>query len=314
MQLTDRIGRRIKLQDLHVLMTVVEAGSMGKAAERLNTTQPNVSRSIADLEHAVGVRLLDRHRQGIEPTDYGRALLDSGLAAFDDLRQGVRNIEFLADPVAGEVRIGSSFFLAPTFVPAVIDRLSLRYPRMAFHLLAMQTDLLLQGLRERNVDVLITQKFDPVDDEHMNFDFLFDDSYVVVAGRQSRWARRRHVDLAELVNEPWLLPPPDSVFGLVFRQAFRVRGLDYPRATVLTITPDARMSLLATGRFLTIFPASILKFPVGRPELKALPLQLAIRRLPIGIITLKNRTVSPAAKLFIEQAREVANPLAKSGR
>lgn len=311
MQLSDRIGRRIKLQDLHVLMTAVEAGSMSKAAKRLNTTQPNVSRSIADLEHAIGVRLLDRSRQGIEPTEYGRALLNSGLAAFDDLRQGIKNIEFLADPVAGEVRIGSSFFLAPSFVPAVIDRLSLRYPRMAFQLVAMQTDLLLQGLRERNFDVLITQKFGPVDDERMNFDFLFDDSYVVVAGKQSPWVRPRRVKLTELVNEPWLLPPPDSIFGLVFRQAFRVCGLDYPRATVLTITPDARMSLLATGRFLTIFPASILKFPIGQPELKALPLQLPIPRLPIGVITLKSRTVSPVAKLFIEHAHEVAKPLAK---
>jgi len=86
MQLSDRIGRRMKLQDLHVLMTVVQAGTMGKAAQRLNTTQPNISRSIADLEHALGVRLLDRHRQGIEPTEYGRALLDCGVAVFDDLR------------------------------------------------------------------------------------------------------------------------------------------------------------------------------------------------------------------------------------
>src|SRR4051794_2113125 len=107
MQLSDRIGRRMKLQDLHVLMTVLQAGSMGKAAQRLNTTQPSVSRSIADLEHAFGVRLLDRHRQGVEPTTFGRALLDCGVAVFDDLRQGVKNIEFLADPTAGEVRIGS---------------------------------------------------------------------------------------------------------------------------------------------------------------------------------------------------------------
>ena len=80
MQLSDRIGRRMKLQDLHVLMTVVQAGSMGKAARRLNTTQPTISRSIAELEHALGVRLLDRHRQGVEPTEYGRALLDCGVA------------------------------------------------------------------------------------------------------------------------------------------------------------------------------------------------------------------------------------------
>src|SRR6476620_6868492 len=116
-QLSDRIGRRIKLQDLNILMTVVEAGSMGKAAVRLNSTQPAISRSIAELEHALGVRLLDRHRQGIEPTNYGRALLDCGVAVFDDLRQGVKNIEFLADPSTGEVRIGCTAFLAASFVP-----------------------------------------------------------------------------------------------------------------------------------------------------------------------------------------------------
>src|SRR5258707_3832268 len=100
MQLSDRIGRRMKLQDLHILMTVVQAGSMGKAAQRLNTTQPNISRSIAELERALGVRLLDRHRQGIEPTEYGRVLLDCGVAGFADLRQAGKNIEFLAGPAA----------------------------------------------------------------------------------------------------------------------------------------------------------------------------------------------------------------------
>ena len=121
MQLSDRIGRRMKLQDLHVLMTVVQAGSMGKAAQRLNTSQPNISRSIAELEHALGVRLLDRHRQGVEPTEYGRALLDCGVAVFDDLRQGVKNIEFLADPAAGEVRIGCiPFWPRASFPPSSI--------------------------------------------------------------------------------------------------------------------------------------------------------------------------------------------------
>src|SRR5450432_2844721 len=124
MQVSDRFGSRMKLQDLHVLMTVVQAGSMGKAAQILNTSQPNISRSIAELEHALGVRLLDRHRQGIEPTEFGRALLNCGVAVFDDLRQGVKNIEFLADPETGEVRIGNALSSAAGFVAAVIDRLS----------------------------------------------------------------------------------------------------------------------------------------------------------------------------------------------
>src|SRR6266567_4370009 len=85
-QVSDRIGRRMRLQDLNVLMTVAESGSMGKAAQILNISQPAISRSIAELENALGVRLFDRHRQGIEPTEYGRALLNCGVAVFDDLR------------------------------------------------------------------------------------------------------------------------------------------------------------------------------------------------------------------------------------
>src|SRR5476649_1653702 len=100
MQMSDRIGRRIKLQDVHILMAVVQAGSMGKAARLLNTSQPNISKSISDLEHALGVRLLDRHRQGIEPTKYGRALLSGGSIVFDELRQTVKQIDFLADQAA----------------------------------------------------------------------------------------------------------------------------------------------------------------------------------------------------------------------
>src|SRR5258708_11452692 len=86
MQLSDRIGRRLKLHDLHVLMAVVQVGSMRKAAILLNTTQPAISRSIAELEHAFGVRLLDRSAQGVEPTQYGRALLRRGVVVFDELK------------------------------------------------------------------------------------------------------------------------------------------------------------------------------------------------------------------------------------
>src|SRR3954468_3188771 len=129
MQLSDRIGCRMKLHDVHVLMAVVQAGSMSKAAALLNTGQPAISRSVADLEQALGVRLLDRNRQGVKPTEYGRAVLDGGTAVFDDLRQTVSSISFLADPTVGEVRIGCNPFLAASFVATVIERLSRRYPR-----------------------------------------------------------------------------------------------------------------------------------------------------------------------------------------
>ena len=82
-------------------MTVVECGTMGKAAERLAISQPVVSKAIADMEHALAVRLLDRSQRGVEPTPYGRALIKRGIAIFDEMRQGIEEIEFLSDPTAG---------------------------------------------------------------------------------------------------------------------------------------------------------------------------------------------------------------------
>jgi DNA-binding transcriptional LysR family regulator len=311
MQLSDRIGNRMKLQDLHVLMTVVQAGSMGKAAQILNTTQPNISRSIGELEQALGVRLLDRHRQGIEPTEYGRALLDCGAAVFDDLRQGVKNIAFLADPAAGELRIGTTTFLAASFVSALVDRLSRRYPRIVFHLVTGYTETLHRELAERNVDLLIIRGSGPIADPRYDFEFLFDDSYVVAAGAQNQWVRRRRIEIAELVNELWVLPPADSVIGSIVKDAFRASGLDYPRVSVVTDCPHMRISLLATGRFVTVFPASAFRFLTKRSELKILPVELPTARRPNGIVTLKNRALSPVAKLFMDCARDVAKPLAK---
>jgi DNA-binding transcriptional LysR family regulator len=314
MQLSDRIGRSMKLRDLHVLMAVVQAGSMNKAAVLLNTTQPAVSKSIAELERTVGVRLLDRNAQGVEPTAYGRALLDGGTAVFDDLRQAVKKIEFLADPTAGEVRVGCSPFLAASFVPAVVDRLSRRFPRIVFHLVTSLTEALHLELSERNVDLIISRRFEPFADERMGFEFLFGQVYVVAAGAQSPWARRRRIALADLVNEPWTLPPPESLIGSVAMKVFRASGLDYPRTIVVADNAQARISLVAAGRFITIFQESVLRFPTEiskHLEIKVLPVEPPMPDLQVGIITLKGRTISPVAQLFIECAREVAKPLAK---
>ena len=277
----------------------------------LNTTQPNVSRSIAELERAFGVRLLDRHRRGIEPTECGRALINCGAAAFDELRRGVKNIEFLADPTAGEVRIGSTAFLAASFVSALIDRLSRRHPRIVFHLVTGYAETLHRELSERKVDLLIVRSGGPVADERLDFEFLFEDRYVVAAGAKNRWARRRNIQLSELSKERWVLPPRESVIGSIITQAFRACGLDYPRATVITDSPHMRVSLLETGRFITVFPASALKFLTRGAALKVLSVELPAARRPNGMVTVRDRAVSPVVQLVMDSARELAKPMAQ---
>jgi len=306
-----RISRRMKLHDLHVLLTVARCGSMGKAATQLAVSQPAISKTIADMEHALGVRLLDRNPRGVEPTIYARALLDHGLVAFDELKQAAAHIEFLANPTMGEVRVGSTIAIGTSFIPAVVDRLSRRYPRLVFHLAAGEAGTTYRSLEERRVDLLVAPMFTPIVEEHMHAEMLYDEPLVVVVGARSSWARRRKVELAELMDAVWTLPPLDSLYGSVVVEAFRAAGLDVPRATVFSSVTPVRNALLASGRFLSMVQSSTVRFGSDNATLKILPLNLPTTRRPIGIITLKNRTLSPVAQLFIDCAHEVAKAVTK---
>ena len=298
----------MKLHDLHVLMTVVQAGSMNKGAALLNTTQPAVSRSIADLERALGVRLLDRHQNGVEPTAYGRALLDRCVTAFDELRQGVRNIEHLADPHAGEVRIGATGATAAGFVSAVVDQLSRLHPRISFHIEDDDTDELQHQLHQRDLDLLIIRQSPAAVGERVKFEVLFSDTYVVVAGLEHPSIRQRRTELAELMDERWAMPLPRTMAASIASQAFRASNVDLPRTAVFA-TPEVRLNLVTTGRFLSIF--SELRLLLTQLPTKILPVRLPTAPVPTGIMILENRTVSPVTQLFIETARKIAKPLAK---
>ena len=149
-----RLGRHLKLRDLNVLNAVVRCGSMGKAAAQLSVSQPAISKAIAEMEYTLGVPLLDRSPRGVQPTIYGRGLLDRGLVAFDELRQAVKHIEFLADPTAGEVRVATPVILASGFVAAVADRLSRKYPRIVVHLVAAESAMTYRALEERKVELV----------------------------------------------------------------------------------------------------------------------------------------------------------------
>jgi len=311
-QWVDRIGRRLKLRDLHILMMVVRSGTMARAAQRLAVSQPVVSKTISDLEHTLGVPLLDRSRNGVEPTLYGQALLKHGIAVFDELRQSVQEIEFLNDPTVGELRIGCTDATAAGLLPIIISRLHRRYPRLAFH--AVQASggaALYRELRERNVELILGRTTMPFAETDLSAELLMDEPLVVVAGRQSQWLRRRKIELADLINEPWILPAPDTAANAIVGETFQACGLDLPRAAVRCTSLQMHNALLGSGAYIAMWPASVVRFGAGNLSVKVLPVTLPAAPRPVGIVTLKRRTISPLARLFIDHARKVAKPLAR---
>jgi DNA-binding transcriptional LysR family regulator len=305
MDWTDRVGSRIKIRDLHILLAVAEWGSMAQAAKRLAVSQPVISKAIADLEKSVGERLLDRMPHGVVPTVYGRALISRGIAVFEELRQGVLDIRFLADPTAGEIRMGSTDSFAGGTVAAIIDHLSRRHPRLAYYVqTADAPTLLYHDLREHTVEFLFGRIVMPVEDG-LDAEVLFHERLCVVAGHRSHWSRRRKISVIDLADQPWTFAPyADSL------EALKASGLPNPKATVATLSIHLFSTLIATGRFIGICPSSMVRFGAVGRTMKVLPIDLAAPPRPVGIIKIQDRVLSPMAELFIEAARTIAKPLA----
>jgi DNA-binding transcriptional LysR family regulator len=308
----DRIMQRLKLRDVRVFMATAEAGSMGKAAAQLSVSQPAVSKAISGLEHTLGVPLLDRTPQGIEPTIYGRALLKWAAVFIDDLRQGVREIEFLCDPTAGEVNIGTHEAMSAGLVPAVIERLSRRFPRLTFQVMqAPSIQLQYRDLRAHTVDLVLGRMDSRGVEDDLNAEILFGDPLFVVAGKANKWVRRRKVDPADLIDEPWCLPNYEGWVRPQLAGAFRAKGLEMPKHTVASTSIQLFTALMATGRFLALLSGSTMRLSGERLGLKVVPVDLPTPSGPVAIVTLKNRTVAPVAQLFIDGARELVKQLAR---
>jgi DNA-binding transcriptional LysR family regulator len=314
-----RIGRRVRLRDLHILFAVVQHGSMAKAGAYLGMSQSAVSQAIAALEHALQVPVLDRTSRGVEPTMYGTALMRRGQVAFDELRSGIKDIEFLIDPEVGEVRVACTEAAAAGLLPPVIERFSLRYPKVSLNVLQTSTNLVgFAALHERNADLVLTHlspTFEGDLTEHS--EVLFHDRICLVAARQNSWARRRKLGLADLADAVLILPPSHTPGWAAIAEAFRAAGLPMPRNIVTTLSVALRNMLSMRDRFISALPVSILRLNPDLYSVKELPLEFPMPPWPTLLVTLKNRTLSPPVERFIDCVRDVARamdaPPQKSG-
>ena len=308
-QWESHIGRRLKLRDLYILATVMQWGSMAKASSALAMSQPTVSQSIRNLEATLRVRLLERSARGVEPTRYADALLKRSRVVFDELIQGLKDIEFLSDPTIGEVRVACGDTVAAGLLPAVIDRLSRGYPGVVVRVVQASAETLeFRELRERKVDLALARLSTAPEDEELDVEMLFEDPHRVVVGARSAWARRRKITLVELASAPWMFAWSPVIRELM-TEAFGAHGLRLPQEAVTSSSILLRNHLLATGRFVTVLPSSVLRYNAKQWSLKALPIDLGVRPRSVAMLTLRNRAASPVIQLFMDHVRAVARTM-----
>jgi DNA-binding transcriptional LysR family regulator len=285
-------------------MAVADTGSMAKAAARLGISHPAVSKAISEIEGTLGVRLFDRGSQGAELTAYGEVLLRCGINVFDEMQQGLRSLEYLSDPNSGEVRLGSTDIILHSLMPPIVRRFSKQHPGVQLNIkLTNPGEHQIQELRERKIDLLITRATGQQDDFHS--EILFDEPFVVVIGAQSEFARKRRIALKDIIKANWVLPPYDSAPGALVAEVFRANDFAPPKPSVKTIAIQLTVSLIASGEFVGILPASVAAMSAHQAALKVLQPKSSGPRISAEMVFLKNRTLSPAVESFINCTREV---------
>lgn len=244
--LSSRLARRLRLRDLHALLVVLESGSIARAAVRLGLTQPAVSKAMAEMEAELGVPLLERDSRRVRATVFGAATADRAMAIVDELGQGARDLAHLADPDAGEVRIGTTepmtYAIADAIGRVVRDR-----QRIRFEVEIGDTGTLLADPHARRLDVVVTRHGLGAADADLDAAWLFRVPLVAVADRRNPVVRRRGLRLADVMGEPWTLSPPGTFLGRLVAAAFGREGLPLPEAAVVSVSIAMRLSLIAGG-------------------------------------------------------------------
>jgi molybdate transport repressor ModE-like protein len=309
MKWDERIGRRIKLKDLHLLEAIAERGSMARAAEDLSLSQAAISKAVSELEHTLGASLLTRNARGAELTESGSILLRHGRVVFDELRQGLLEIQNRADPAVGEVRIGTLEHLTP-FVSSVIGDLTRRFPRVTVHVVVADATSLIRGLRDRALDLVIARQATAAEAFDLAGQVLFRDRLAIAAASTHPLTRKRTIALADLMNERWVLSPPDAYLGRLVTQMFRAHELEPPAATVTTVSVQMRVSLLESGRFLGVYSTAMLHSPANKDKLRALNVDIKEVAGPMAAITQKKRQFTGPMKLFAAELAAAAKRIA----
>jgi DNA-binding transcriptional LysR family regulator len=223
---------------------------------------------------------------------------------FDEVKQGIKEIEHLADPTQGEVRIGTIEPVSPV-LSDIICRLARRHPRITYDVTVGDTDMLVRRLRERTLDVVLTRWNALTQADDLAAETLYTSTLAIMADKSHPLASARRLILPDLMRERWALSPPDSFFGRIVVDLFQRRKLPLPRNTVTTTSIFMRLNLMATGHFLSVLPTTILRHRSNKAWLRALKVDLGDSTGPIAAITVKGRRSAGAVRLFQETSRAV---------
>lgn len=304
--LMDRLPRQLKMRELRVLLTVIEHGSFRKAATALHITQPAVTKAIADLETMLGVKLFDRNAAGAEPTIYGQSFARHAGAIFGEMRSAAEELDIISSGAKGTLHIGAVPMPASGILPVAIKRMLVEHPSILVSVVEGSEAVLAEGLRRRELDIVLSRLALFGGGEDLRFEALFEDSLCVLAAKDHPLAKRRRLTWDELLTNSWVMPPEDSFFSHHIHRVLNKRGFEVPRVAVKSISIHIMYGMLVHAGMLTFATQSQFAFSPMKNVLVQLPIVLPPVTASIGAVSLRARQQNPLAEKLIAHVRALS--------
>lgn len=298
------IKTRLRMRQLLLLVALDEHRSIHRAAEAVHVTQPSASRQILDLEETLGVKLFERLPRGMQPTVFGVTMIRHARVALSGMAHAHSDVMALRSGLVGQVAIGS--IVAPVMgaVPRAIAALKRHSPTLRISVHVDASNVLMERLRAGTLDFIIGRLTDEA--EGIVYEELAEERICVVVRDGHPLLARPQLQLADLADAPWILPPTGTVLRSRFDWMFRQDGQMPPRNVVETTAMPLILALMREMDGLHVMPLELAGHFAQQAMLQVLPLRLRCRMDAFGIIVREGTVLSPGAALLLGELRKQA--------
>ncbi|EAO5523548.1 LysR family transcriptional regulator [Salmonella enterica] len=296
-------SQRIRLRHLHTFVAVAQQGTLGRAAETLNLSQPALSKTLNELEQLTGTRLFERGRLGAQLTVPGEQFLTHAVKVLDALNTAGQALNRKEDASADVVRVGALPTAALGILPAAIGRFHQQQKSTSLQVATMNNTMLLAGLKSGEIDLGIGRMSDPELMGGLNYELLFLESLKLVV-RPGHPLLQETITLSRVMEWPVVVSPKGTVPRQNAEALLQSQGCKMPAGCIETLSASLSRQLTVDYDYVWFVPAGAVKEDLRQATLVSLPVPTQSAGEPIGILTRVDIPLSTGAQMLIAAIRK----------
>ncbi len=300
------IRSRLKTRQLLLLVALAEHGNIHRAAQSLRMTQPAASKLLKDLEDALEISLFDRLPRGMRPTWYGETMIRHARVALGSLNQAHDELQAAKAGQFGQVRVGSISAPGLALLPPAVAIVKLAHPNLQIALHIESSDILIERLNQGKLDFLVARLFAQHDKSQLRYEMLSDEAVCAIARPHHPLLHLKSPSLHDAVNMGWIVPPDGSVLRHRFDLMFQEVGLQTPVNVIETGSLLFTTKMLQQSDMISVVATDVARYYADHGLLAILPMTLPCTMDAFGIITWRDRLLSPAAKVMLQALKTSA--------